>query len=670
MFLERIKSNRLIILSVIVFLVTGVLILLQLDRQYYQVKKKQIIVDNWEKFFPVDREALSVESRALLLAITPQARAAAERKLRASFENIIQGPTSAYRMALLDQNKDVLLELKQDKILRYNNARNSLFLRDFSGETSLLISDLMQRIVGKIVVSYTTPLDSEEIIELTARYKYYAVLIIAGLIIVYAALLKFLLLPVKRVMGRLDYALKASPEIIKRPRSRLERVYNNLARGALLTAVNQHIKDFISSSATLDTAVILAELPKFIIRLFRYSGVWVFEYKRDPENRYVLVSAFSEEGGKIAKSLTPRLENTLEETLRTTSPIMLTSKLEKTVIQCQDGRKPYYPFVDLINERDDYALVDIMAILADAVPGRVPDRWRLETLGLLCEQVKTGIKTIEMQRQMIFREKSEANINLSRNLGHDLTNIIATGKLDLLTVRDFLSQSETSAALRSQGVKIFQEALANLLNNTKFLQEIVDIYRSFSFIKRPRFEEVNLHELLDDIIRVFQLSISKNITMTKCYHPELPNCRIEQRLVKLAIFNLLTNAIEAIKRKVSTETVSGNITITTDYLQDSDELSIAIKDTGDGIRNDKGELASPLEIDRIFYMGYSTKRNEEGEGLGLNWVWTIISEFHKGRVVARNCAEGGAEFVVYLRRQMEMPSAPEPTQKASPESNG
>ncbi len=665
MLFERIKSNRLIILSVIVFIVTGVLILLQLDRQYYQVRKKQIIVDNWEKFFPVDREELTRESRAVILTTDLRSQDLARQPLRQSFEDIVQGPTSAYRMALLDKDSEVLLEVKQDKIRRYNNGSNSLFLREFSGETSLLISDITRHVIGKVVVSYTTPLDNQEIIDLTARYKFYALLIMVGLIIVYAALLKFLLLPVKRVMGRLDHVLKAPPEIIKRPRSRLERVYNNLARDALLTAANQHIKDFISTSGTLDTAVILAQLPAFIVRLFHYAGIWVFEFKRDSENRYVLVHSFSE-GGKVAQSLTPRVKEILEETLRTTSPIMLVSKLEKSVIQCQDGGRPYYFFIDLINEREECALVDIMAILADGVPGRVPDKWRLETLSLLCEHVKTGIKTIEMQRQMIFREKSEANINLSRNLGHDLTNIIATSKLDLLTVRDFLSQSDLPPATQAQGARIFQEALGDLLNNTKFLQELVDIYRSFSFIKRPRFEEVNLHDLLDDIIRMFQLSISKNITVEKRYHPQLPRCCIEQRLVKLAIFNLLSNAVDAIKRKVSTESLSGNVVITTNYLEESDELSISVKDSGDGIRNDKGELASPIEIDKIFYMGYSTKRNEDGEGLGLNWVWTIISEFHKGRVIARNCPDGGAEFTIYLRRQMDLPAE----QKANSEHLG
>ncbi len=37
-----------------------------------------------------------------------------------------------------------------------------------------------------------------------------------------------------------------------------------------------------------------------------------------------------------------------------------------------------------------------------------------------------------------------------------------------------------------------------------------------------------------------------------------------------------------------------------------------------------------------------------GEGLGLSWVWTIVEEFHGGKVEARNHPMGGAEFVMRI----------------------
>jgi len=54
-------------------------------------------------------------------------------------------------------------------------------------------------------------------------------------------------------------------------------------------------------------------------------------------------------------------------------------------------------------------------------------------------------------------------------------------------------------------------------------------------------------------------------------------------------------------------------------------------------------------MERLFHMGYSTKDKQEGEGLGLNWVHSIITDFHGGRVSPRNRPEGGAEFSICLR---------------------
>jgi signal transduction histidine kinase len=69
-----------------------------------------------------------------------------------------------------------------------------------------------------------------------------------------------------------------------------------------------------------------------------------------------------------------------------------------------------------------------------------------------------------------------------------------------------------------------------------------------------------------------------------------------------------------------------------------------VSDTGPGIRTPDGQLATPEQIERVFDLGYTTKTDGEGEGLGLNWVRTILTEFHTGDLVAYNRPEGGATF--------------------------
>jgi two-component system sensor histidine kinase HupT/HoxJ len=177
------------------------------------------------------------------------------------------------------------------------------------------------------------------------------------------------------------------------------------------------------------------------------------------------------------------------------------------------------------------------------------------------------------------------------------------------------------------------------------LQEVVNIYRSFSYINRPRFETVQINTLLDEIIGVFSLSLPRKTVVQKHYAEALPACTVEPRLLKLAVFNIMTNAVDAMKRSGEAE---GLITVTTQPDAATEGVCVAVRDNGTGIRNAEGHSASQAEIDSIFRYGVSTKTEGGGEGLGLSWVWTIVEEFHGGKVEARNHPEGGAEFMMKI----------------------
>jgi C4-dicarboxylate-specific signal transduction histidine kinase len=154
--------------------------------------------------------------------------------------------------------------------------------------------------------------------------------------------------------------------------------------------------------------------------------------------------------------------------------------------------------------------------------------------------------------------------------------------------------------------------------------------------------------VLDEIIDVFALSLPASTVVRRDYREDLPECTVEPRLLKLVLFNLLTNAVAAIKQNADPERREGQITVSTRMDPESDRTCISVRDNGTGILNGEGETATQAEIDRIFRYGVSTKKEYGGEGLGLSWVWTIVEEFHNGRVEACNHADGGAEFLVFI----------------------
>jgi hypothetical protein len=204
---SRLKRYHILILSIIVFIATLVLILLELDRQNYQVKKKEIIVNYWDEFFPLDQEDLTLRSRLVLQAGSHEEQEKAKDALLKSILKILESDTSIYKIALEDASYQILLKEERDKFRLYNRFSNSLFLKNFRGQTSLKISDPVKNIsIGRLIVAYTTPLGDARINDLTTQYRFYALFLTVFLCLVYAYILKYLILPVKRVVANLDQA--------------------------------------------------------------------------------------------------------------------------------------------------------------------------------------------------------------------------------------------------------------------------------------------------------------------------------------------------------------------------------------------------------------------------------------------------------------------------------
>jgi nitrogen fixation/metabolism regulation signal transduction histidine kinase len=263
-----------------------------------------------------------------------------------------------------------------------------------------------------------------------------------------------------------------------------------------------------------------------------------------------------------------------------------------------------------------------------------------------CDMLRRGQLACRAHDENIFRQRSEASINLSKNLGHDLTNIIATAKLDLMAVRQGLKMQPASGEDNRQ--ELLRQSIEGLLENTKFLQEIVNIYRSFSYVKRPQYERHDLNHLLESFLRAYQPSVSARVEMRRELSDDIPTMIVEPRLLKLALFNLLTNAMDAFKRENREDEYVPTITIRTNYDGENDRCRMEVQDNGPGIRDEKGRLMGPGETNVIFHHGYSTK-GEESEGLGLNWVRTIMEDFHNGSVHAENVPEGGAVFILMFK---------------------
>ncbi|MBT3294009.1 MAG: HAMP domain-containing histidine kinase [Verrucomicrobia bacterium] len=635
------RKNYLLPITVALYLLTLLMLLSELDRQYFQVEKESIIKYSFRELFPHNTAHLQELSRTILLQHRPDlpVDAPLEQAWRQVSRGMLDGDGCVFRIRIVPKDaSELVVEEDAAKFDRLNGFANTLFYRNFENVVSYEIAgEAGQPWVGLLSFHYTTPEHYGPITALTKRYRIWALLMLVAVTAAYGFMWRRLILPVRHVVSRIDAAAGMPPRLMTTPASMLEKAYNTLARDAILLRVGHSLREVISAQPTSDRATLLARIPGPVRELMDYRAVLLLELAPSEDGAFTVSRCVQAADGSDSVDY--------EAVCRMHIP------LPKHVAAI-DGGAPL-----MVEEAGECVVCDIslpedrphltcLALFAreKGRPDAAQRAWHLETAALLAEQLRETVAVFDVTRRHVRGERSRANINLARNLGHDLTNIIATSKLDILTVSKILGDGASGVDVDSRR-ELLGDSVQGLLNSARLLQDVVNIYRSFSYINRPSYETVHINALLDEIIGVFALSLPAKTVLHKQYAEALPACSVEPRLLKLAVFNVMTNAADAMKRHGEAE---GTITVTTTTDPAGEGVSIAVRDTGPGICTAEGRAASQAEIDGIFRYGVSTKTEDSGEGLGLSWVWTIVEEFHGGKVTARNHPDGGAEFVMRI----------------------
>lgn len=626
---KRIKRNSLLIISFIFYIIITLLLLYNLDKNIYQGTKKELIFKNIDELMGIypldDLERLAFK---FFTEREPIEREEKYRELKSATKKVLEDDNIYVEIAFIkvdgDKKEEVIREKNPRKYRAQNDFSNSLFLKNFTAITDRPVG----RIKDRIAVSFTTPKGIPWIEDLTRRHRHNAIKIVGLWSLIYILIVIAVFLPMKRVMNKLEFGHSNFNDLILSPKTMLEKAYNKMARDSLLLNITKEFSKLLTEQ-------------KSFFRTDIYRGLNEIASPFFGDKKIIFAPIKSDNNEKIN---------------------WMVEQKECSVIDNISGFAKSVNLDDINGETNQGVLIPVIVddkvIAYGLLPleSRIINKlrpWDLETLKLIGVQIGSGIKTNELHRKLIVKEKSEANINLSRNLGHDLTNIIATSKLDILAVRSYLKSIEKDESEKSEKDRVFENSLEGLINTTKFLQEIVNIYRAFSFIKKPKYELANINEVLEEMTALFQLTTTQKLRIISEYAPNMPMMKIEPRLFKLAIFNVVVNAMNSIKEKASGIDYIGKVNVRTIYDKDNDEIIVSVKDNGFGIRNAQGKLADEDEIKQIFQYGVTTRDKEGGEGLGLSWVLTIVEDFHNGKIKARNKPNEGAEFLICLNRNFD-----------------
>ena len=241
-----------------------------------------------------------------------------------------------------------------------------------------------------------------------------------------------------------------------------------------------------------------------------------------------------------------------------------------------------------------------------------------------------------------LQEKAITNINKPSKLSPLEQSDLEDELADWLAEKDVSNSWEIASTLVSGGIdKSSLKELAQSMNDSAFsealmwleatlnmnglvgeveqstsrISDLVSAIKNYSYMDRAPLQEVDLHEGIDNTLKILHHKLKYGVKVDKEYSADIPKISAMGSKLNQVWTNLIDNAIDAMDGK-------GKLTIRTNV--ENNCVLVEIIDNGSGI---------PSEVKpRIFEPFYTSKDVGKGTGLGLDISRRIIVQEHKGNI--------------------------------------
>ncbi len=199
---------------------------------------------------------------------------------------------------------------------------------------------------------------------------------------------------------------------------------------------------------------------------------------------------------------------------------------------------------------------------------------------------------------------------------------LAAGGVEVKTLDIIMERwRDDTTELRDMGIRWLavsfdvMSTIKNGLRGAERISELVQSMKSYSHLDRGAQQWVDIHQGLEDTIKLMTFKLKHGVEIRRCYGENLPEILAYGSELNQVWTNLIDNAIDAMNEK-------GILEISTSHFKDS--LKVEITDSGTGI---------PDEVQsRIYEPFFTTKGVGKGTGLGLDAVRRIVENRHHGTI--------------------------------------
>ena len=212
----------------------------------------------------------------------------------------------------------------------------------------------------------------------------------------------------------------------------------------------------------------------------------------------------------------------------------------------------------------------------------------------------------DLQSKIVQFQKMEGMGPLAAGIAHELNTPLGI----IIGYAQLLKEDASEGSSVHAGLEVIE-------NQGKVCRKIVGDLLRFSRQTESQMTELDINQCIEEVVSVVEhIFHSDRINIKRDYAQGLPPIEGDNDKLKQAFLNLLSNAHDAIG-------TDGEISISTRFDSENDEVAISFVDNGIGI--------PPDILDRIFDPFFTTKAVDKGTGLGLSVTFGIIQE-HEGRL--------------------------------------
>ncbi len=264
-----------------------------------------------------------------------------------------------------------------------------------------------------------------------------------------------------------------------------------------------------------------------------------------------------------------------------------------------------------------------------------------------------GIAVDSLQRahvQLFQQEQLVAIGQLAAGVAHEINNPLGFVLSNHSTLKSYVEKM-----IHIIGTQDYKKLDANLKTEYEYikkdigyltedidtgLKRVKKIVEGLSFFSKmdsiDEFEFYDLNEGIKDTLFVVNYKITEDIQVDLKLDEQLPMMFVNGRKINQVILNLITNAVDAILD--CSKPYNGKIVIETGIIDDS--ITLKIIDNGIGMTDEVKQ--------HIFNPFFTTKPVGKGTGLGLNIIYDVIKNIHKGEIEIVSTDAVGTEIVVTL----------------------